>query len=111
GLRYFNVFGKRQDPKGAYAAVIPKWIAAAIEGDDIVINGDGLTSRDFTYIENVVRANLLAAAAPSSRNAARVYNIAAGQSTSLLQLKEKIIDILQSKGLTSKATVIHAEFR
>lgn len=111
GLRYFNVFGKRQDPNGAYAAVIPKWIAAAIEGKEIVVNGDGLTSRDFTYIENVVRANLLAAAAPSDLTDARVYNVAAGSSTSLLQLKDKIFSALQLMGIATKATVRYAEFR
>ena len=62
GLRYFNVFGKRQDPDGAYAAVIPKWTAAMIKGEDVFINGDGETSRDFCFIENTVQANLLAAA-------------------------------------------------
>lgn len=61
GLRYFNVFGKRQDPNGAYAAVIPKWTAAMIQGDDVFINGDGETSRDFCFIENTVQANILAA--------------------------------------------------
>ncbi len=61
GLRYFNVFGKRQDPDGAYAAVIPKWIASMIKGKDVFINGDGETSRDFCYIDNVVQANLIAA--------------------------------------------------
>ena len=64
GLRYFNVFGKRQDPDGAYAAVIPKWTAAMIKGDDVVINGDGETSRDFCFVANAVQANLLAAMAP-----------------------------------------------
>mgnify|MGYP000328855626 CR=1 FL=1 len=61
GLRYFNVFGKRQDPDGAYAAVIPKWTAAMIEGQEVFINGDGETSRDFCFVENAVQANLLAA--------------------------------------------------
>ncbi|KAA5634756.1 NAD-dependent epimerase/dehydratase family protein, partial [Pseudomonas aeruginosa] len=63
GLRYFNVFGRRQDPNGAYAAVIPKWTSSMIQGDDVYINGDGETSRDFCYIENTVQANLLAATA------------------------------------------------
>ncbi|ELV8751167.1 NAD-dependent epimerase/dehydratase family protein, partial [Vibrio vulnificus] len=63
GLRYFNVFGRRQDPNGAYAAVIPKWFAAMINGEDVFINGDGETSRDFCYIDNVVQMNLLAATA------------------------------------------------
>jgi UDP-N-acetylglucosamine/UDP-N-acetylgalactosamine 4-epimerase len=64
GLRYFNIFGQRQDPEGAYAAVIPKWIAAMIEGREVFINGDGETSRDFCFIDNAVQANLLAATAP-----------------------------------------------
>ena len=63
GLRYFNVFGKRQDPNGAYAAVIPKWAASMLLGDDVFINGDGETSRDFCFIDNAVQANLLAATA------------------------------------------------
>lgn len=82
GLRYFNVFGKRQDPDGAYAAVIPRWINAMITGADVVINGDGNTSRDFCYIDNVVHANLLAAMAPqASRN--QVYNIGVGDTSTL----------------------------
>ncbi|WP_431796738.1 NAD-dependent epimerase/dehydratase family protein [Cupriavidus metallidurans] len=86
GLRYFNVFGPRQDPNGAYAAVIPKWIAAMIRSEDIFINGDGETSRDFCYVENVVQANLLAATAtnPSARN--QVYNVALGDRTTLNEL-------------------------
>jgi UDP-N-acetylglucosamine 4-epimerase len=85
GLRYFNVFGKRQDPNGAYAAVIPKWTAAMIEGQDVYINGDGETSRDFCYIDNAVQANLLAACAPAeSKN--QVYNVAVGDRTTLNDL-------------------------
>ncbi len=82
GLRYFNVFGARQDPNGAYAAVIPKWIAACLNGKPIVINGDGQTSRDFCYIDNVVQANLLAATADDT-NKNEVYNVAVGDSTTL----------------------------
>jgi UDP-N-acetylglucosamine 4-epimerase len=82
GLRYFNVFGPRQDPNGAYAAVIPRWIAALFAGHTVYINGDGETSRDFCYVDNVVQANLLSAmAADSAKNA--VYNIAVGDRTSL----------------------------
>lgn len=85
GLRYFNVFGKRQDPNGAYAAVIPKWIFAMIRNDDVVINGDGQTSRDFCFIDNAVQANLLAAlASEDSKNA--VYNVAVSDATTLNQL-------------------------
>lgn len=89
GLRYFNVFGQRQDPNGAYAAVIPKWTAAMIEGSTVTINGDGETSRDFCYIENAVQANLLAAyATPAARN--QVYNVAVGARTSLNDLFLKL---------------------
>jgi UDP-N-acetylglucosamine 4-epimerase len=85
GLRYFNVFGPRQDPHGAYAAVIPQWVAALIRNDELRINGDGETSRDFCYIANVVQANLLAAMAPADA-ANQVYNVALGDRTTLKQL-------------------------
>lgn len=85
GLRYFNVFGPRQDPNGAYAAVIPQWVAALIRNAELRINGDGETSRDFCYIANVVQANLLAATAPSEA-ANQVYNVALGDRTTLNQL-------------------------
>ncbi len=81
GLRYFNVFGKRQDPNGAYAAVIPKWTAAMIENQDLFINGDGETSRDFCFVENAVQANILAATA-SEEGKNKVYNVALGDRTS-----------------------------
>jgi UDP-N-acetylglucosamine/UDP-N-acetylgalactosamine 4-epimerase len=86
GLRYFNVFGPRQDPDGAYAAVIPKWTAAILNGEDVLINGDGNTSRDFCYVENVVQANLLAAAANNPRAINQVYNVAVGEKTTLNEL-------------------------
>lgn len=85
GLRYFNVFGARQDPNGAYAAVIPKWIDACLKDKPIVINGDGQTSRDFCYVDNVVQANLLAATTDDA-NKNEVYNVAVGDSTTLNQL-------------------------
>ena len=85
GLRYFNVFGKRQDPNGAYAAVIPRWTRAMIKGDDIQIFGDGETSRDFCYIENVVQANILAAVAPMDARG-QIYNVALGERTTLNEL-------------------------
>lgn len=99
GLRYFNVFGPRQDPNGAYAAVIPKWFAAFLSGADVVINGDGETSRDFCYIENVVQANLLAAVTESSVTS-RVYNIACGDRTTLRQLFSAIESALSNKGMS-----------
>lgn len=83
GLRYFNVFGARQDPNGAYAAVIPKWIASLIKGEPVYINGDGETSRDFCFIANVVQANLLAATAQSPDAVNQIYNVAVGDRTSL----------------------------
>jgi len=86
GLRYFNVFGPRQDPNGAYAAVIPKWIQAMIEKDPLYINGDGETSRDFCYVANVVQANLSAATTENPEAANQVYNVAVGERTTLNQL-------------------------
>ena len=83
GLRYFNVFGPRQDPNGAYAAVIPKWINSMIKGEPVYINGDGETSRDFCFIANTVQANLLAAATQNSEAINQVYNVAVGDRTTL----------------------------
>jgi len=94
GLRYFNIFGRRQDPEGAYAAVIPKWIAAMIKNQPVYINGDGETSRDFCYIENTIQANLLAATANDERAANQVYNVAVGDRTSLNQLYFNLRDNL-----------------
>src|SRR5690606_21947048 len=82
GLRYFNVFGKRQNPDGAYAAVIPKWTASMIKGEDVFINGDGETSRDFCFVENAVQANLLAAA-NMPQEGSQVFNVAVNARTSL----------------------------
>ena len=86
GLRYFNVFGPRQDPEGAYAAVIPKWIASMINGQTVYINGDGETNRDFCYVANVVQANILAASTINEEAVNKVYNIALGSSTTLNEL-------------------------
>ena len=86
GLRYFNVFGPRQDPDGAYAAVIPKWIAAMLRGDTVYINGDGETARDFCFIENVVQVNLLAGLARNPAALNQVYNVAVGEQTTLNEL-------------------------
>lgn len=90
GLRYFNVFGPRQNPYGEYAAVIPRWLEAMTSGSRVAINGDGATSRDFCYVKNVVQANILAALTPSEEAVNRIYNIAAGQRTTLVELFEKI---------------------
>lgn len=90
GLRYFNVFGKRQDPNGAYAAVIPKWIGIFLKGEQPIINGDGETSRDFCYIDNVIQANLLAATSDSVEASNEVYNVAYGERTTLNRLFQLI---------------------
>jgi UDP-N-acetylglucosamine 4-epimerase len=96
GLRYFNVFGPRQDPNGAYAAVIPQWVAALIRNQVLRINGDGETSRDFCYIDNVVQANLLAAmASPEAVN--QVYNVALNERTSLNELYAMMRDLLRAR--------------
>lgn len=86
GLRYFNIFGKRQDPNGAYAAVIPKWIASMIKDEPVYINGDGETSRDFCYIDNALQANLLAATTENTDATNQVYNVAVGDRTTLNEL-------------------------
>lgn len=111
GLRYFNIFGKRQDPDGAYAAVIPKWTAAMIKSEDVFINGDGETSRDFCFIENAVQANLLAATTnnPDAKN--QVYNVAVGGRTTLNDLFNAIQQALKNNGVSYKAQAIYRDFR
>ena len=94
GLRYFNVFGPRQDPNGAYAAVIPKWFFSMICNKEIFINGDGKTSRDFCFVANAVQANLLAATSEDPAAANQVYNVAVGDRTDLLELYDAIRDLL-----------------
>tara|TARA_R110002124_G_scaffold91388_1_gene232692 strand:- start:14352 stop:15380 length:1029 start_codon:yes stop_codon:yes gene_type:complete len=111
GLRYFNVFGKRQDPDGAYAAVIPKWTAAMIKGDDIFINGDGETSRDFCYIDNTVQANLLAATTHAAEALSQVYNVAVGDRTTLNQLFSAIQQSLRTNGVTVENNAQYRDFR
>ena len=96
GLRYFNVFGPRQDPHGAYAAVIPQWVAALIRNQPLRINGDGETSRDFCYVDNVVQANLLAALA-GDEAVNQVYNIALNERTSLNQLHQMMCELLRER--------------
>ncbi|RUO37101.1 Vi polysaccharide biosynthesis UDP-N-acetylglucosaminuronic acid C-4 epimerase TviC [Aliidiomarina taiwanensis] len=100
GLRYFNVFGKRQDPNGAYAAVIPKWTAAMLQGKQVFINGDGETSRDFCYIANTVQMNLLAATTTSLEAKNQVYNVAVGDRTALNSLYLAIKSELQKLQVT-----------
>lgn len=99
GLRYFNVFGKRQDPSGAYAAVIPLWIRSMLDGKEVFVNGDGSYSRDFCYIENVIQANLLAAMSEKSADG-QVFNVAVGDKTTLLELFELMREGVEK--LTSK---------
>ena len=111
GLRYFNVFGQRQDPYGAYAAVIPQWFASLLKGETVYINGDGETSRDFCYIDNVVQANLLASlAAKDAQN--RIYNVAFGQRTTLNELFRLIRDeVTRHKPAAATAEPVHRDFR
>lgn len=97
GLRYFNVFGRRQDPDGAYAAVIPKWTQSLIRNEPVFINGDGDTSRDFTYIDNVVQINLKAALTDNPAAVNRVYNVAVGERTTLNQLYAALKNELSSR--------------
>ncbi|MBQ4838286.1 MULTISPECIES: NAD-dependent epimerase/dehydratase family protein [Pseudoalteromonas] len=110
GLRYFNVFGKRQDPNGAYAAVIPKWTAAMIQGEDVFINGDGETSRDFCFIENTVQMNILAATAPDEAKD-KVYNVAVGDRTTLNQLYGAIQEALKECDVIVTAQPNYRDFR
>jgi len=110
GLRYFNVFGKRQDPQGAYAAVIPRWIAAMIRGDEVVINGDGQTSRDFCFVANAVQANLLAAMT-QAEGSGEVYNVAVNARTSLNELFGHLRRILEQQGVIYAKNPVYADFR
>jgi UDP-N-acetylglucosamine 4-epimerase len=110
GLRYFNVFGPRQDPNGAYAAVIPRWTAAMIADEPVLINGDGETSRDFCYVANAVQANLRAALfAPVGE--AHLLNVAVGDRTSLNQLFELLRAALGRNGVVYERPAEHGDFR
>ena len=110
GLRYFNVFGPRQDPEGAYAAVIPKWVAAMLTDEPVLVFGDGETSRDFCFVDNAVQANLLAATAPRVA-ASAVYNVAVGQRTSLNRLQEAIRAEIGRQGREVRSQSVRGEFR
>jgi UDP-N-acetylglucosamine 4-epimerase len=111
GLRYFNVFGRRQDPNGAYAAVIPRWVGRLLSGETCEINGDGETSRDFCYIENVLQANLLAATAPEDATG-EVYNVAFGGRTTLASLFRMIhAGIVRYKPSVAAAEPVYRPFR
>jgi UDP-N-acetylglucosamine 4-epimerase len=109
GLRYFNVFGQRQDPNGAYAAVIPTWAAAMIAGESVYVNGDGETSRDFCFIENAVQANLLAATAPEAVRG-EVYNVAFGDRTTLNILFESLAHALTILGYPYEKKPVYRKF-
>lgn len=111
GLRYFNIFGRRQDPEGAYAAVIPKWAASMINGDDVFINGDGETSRDFCYIENAVQANILAATATDDAARDQVYNVAVSGRTTLNQLFSFLKEALATSGAVYTKDPVYRDFR
>lgn len=112
GLRYFNVFGRRQDPKGAYAAVIPRWIGELMQGESPTINGDGETSRDFCYIDNAVQANLLAATIENKEAVNQVYNVAVGGRTSLNELFGIIRDCLAEFSAKVKSIeAVYTDFR
>ena len=111
GLRYFNVFGPRQDPNGQYAAVIPKWISCFLNNDDVIINGDGSISRDFCYIKNVVQANILAALSTSITKS-ELFNIACGSRITLNELSHMIRDIIKEHhGDISQSSIIHGNER
>ena len=110
GLRYFNVFGKRQDPAGAYAAVIPKWIGAMLAGHQVVINGDGHTSRDFCFVDNVVQANMLASYAASGP-VSGIYNVALGDVTTLTQLFGYLKELLTLNGIEVRQQPNYTAFR
>ena len=111
GLRYFNVFGQRQDPYGAYAAVIPQWFASLIKQETVFVNGDGETSRDFCYIDNVVQANLLASFAQGDA-ANKIYNVAFGQRTTLNELFNLIKEeVARHKPEVMSAQCAHRDYR
>jgi UDP-N-acetylglucosamine 4-epimerase len=111
GLRYFNVFGKRQDPNGAYAAVIPKWTAAMINGDDVYINGDGETSRDFCFIENTVQVNILAATCIEVTSRNQIYNVAVSGRTTLNILFDVLKRTLADSAVIYNKAPVYREFR
>ncbi|BAP87982.1 NAD-dependent epimerase/dehydratase [Burkholderiales bacterium GJ-E10] len=112
GLRYFNVFGPRQDPNGPYAAVIPRWAAAMLAGEPCVINGDGETSRDFCYVANAVQANLRAALVENPAAVGQVYNVAVGGRTTLKQLHTMLADALREvRPDLAVAPPTHVDFR
>jgi len=111
GLRYFNVFGPNQNPNGAYAAVIPKFVKAIIEGNNITVNGDGNQTRDFTYVDNVVLANLLAATVSNQDALNCIYNIAYGEKITINGLIEVISEVLGELGFDNEVNVKYVDKR
>ena len=111
GLRYFNVFGPRQNPNGAYAAVVPKWVSSLLKGKPVYINGDGETSRDFSFIQNAIQANLLAATVTDHIALNQVYNMAVGDQTTLTQLFCMIRASLSSVGVDQSIQPSFCDFR
>ena len=112
GLRYFNIFGQRQDPEGAYAAVVPKWVSALLHNEEVFINGDGETSRDFCYIKNTMQINILAATTDNERALDQVYNVAVGDRTTLNELFDFIQDkLIKRVGSLKKREPTYRDFR
>lgn len=111
GLRYFNVFGPRQDPDGAYAAVVPKWVSALLKNQPVFINGDGETSRDFTFVNNAIQANLLAATTSNLEAMNTVYNVAVGGRTTLNDLFASLRDALHLYGVAGEVVPTYRDFR
>jgi UDP-N-acetylglucosamine 4-epimerase len=112
GLRYFNIFGRRQDPNGAYAAVMPKWFAGMLANQPVYINGDGETSRDFCYIDNCVQANILAATTEHAEASGQVFNVAFGERTTLNELFTLIRDrVAQLRPDLTIADPVYRDFR
>ena len=111
GLRYFNVFGPRQDPNGSYAAVIPKWAAAILEGDVVYINGDGRTSRDFCYVDNAIQANILAAVAEDPAAVNEIYNVTVGEQTTLKELYAHLLNSLAVQSQPEAIKLVYRDFR
>jgi UDP-N-acetylglucosamine 4-epimerase len=112
GLRYFNVFGPRQDPEGAYAAVVPRWVRRLLDGDPCEVNGDGQTTRDFCHVDNVVQANLLASVRPLPNGGDAVFNVAGGRKTTLLELYHLLRDAAAEHAPEAAgAEPIHRPFR
>lgn len=110
GLRYFNVFGQRQLADGAYSAVIPQWISALLQENELYIYGDGETTRDFCYIDNVIQANILAATAPEEKKN-QIYNVATNENMSLNQLKDLLCESLQKIGIMYSSAPVYCDFR